>query len=138
MRISKITTGFVIQTWDAVLKKWISREFVAGDQTDYERDDDGTPVSPNDIWPDMPEPYLPFAMKPPEEIPPSAPRFYVLETIGDIEPQLHGPFPSPEQRDEQAVQLRRQDPGKNNGLFRLDLSANAELSADPYCGSELE
>jgi hypothetical protein len=137
MRINKITTGFVVQTWDTELKKWIAQEFVAGDLTDYEKAD-GTSVDPSDIWPDIPEPYLPFAMQPPEELRPRLPRFYVLETIGDIEPQLHGPFQSPELRDEQAVQRRRQDPGKHNGLFWLDLSATAELSAGPFSGSELE
>jgi hypothetical protein len=105
MRINKITTGFVVQTWDTELKKWIAQEFVAGDLTDYEKAD-GTSVDPSDIWPDIPEPYLPFAMQPPEELRPRLPRFYVLETIGDIEPQLHGPFQSPELRDEQAVQRR--------------------------------
>jgi hypothetical protein len=60
------------------------------------------------------------------------------EILDDIEPQLHGPFPSPEGRDEQAVELRRQDPRKCNGLFRLDLSATAEPEASPYCGAELE
>jgi hypothetical protein len=137
MRINKITTGLVIQTWDTDAKKWISQEFVAGDRVDYEKAD-GTPVDADDIWPDMAEPYLPFEMTPPEEVRPGAPRFYVLETIGDIEPQLHGPFPSPELRDERAVELRRQDPGKNNGLFRLDLADSWELSVGAYCGSELE
>jgi hypothetical protein len=137
MRINKITTGFVVQTWDTERKQWISQEFVAGDRVDYEKAD-GTPVDADDIWPDMAEPYLPFEMRPPEEVQASAPRFFVLETIGDIEPQIHGPFPSPELRDEHAVQLRRQDPGKNNGLFQLDLSDAAGLSASAYCGSELE
>ena len=137
MKINKITTGFVIQTWDTELNKWIAQEFVAGDETNYEKIG-GTSVDPNEIWPDVPKPYLPFDMKPPEESQPGAPRFYLLETIDDIEPQIHGPFPSPERRDEQAIQLRRQDPGKRNGLFRLDLSATAEPEASPYGGTELE
>ena len=142
MRINKITTGFVMQTWDTELNKWIAQEFVAGDETNYEKagGDAADPIEPREVWPGWPdtEPYLPFDMKPPEESQPSAPRFYLLETIDDIEPQLHGPFPSPERRDEQAIQLRRQDPGKRNGLFRLDLSATAEPEAGPYCGAELE
>src|ERR1039457_6985743 len=113
MRINKITTGFVVQTWDTELKKWISQEFVAGDETNYEKagGDARDPIEPREGWPGWPDPkpYLPFDMKPPEESQPSAPRFYLLETIDDIEPQLHGPFPSPERRDEQAIQLRRQD-----------------------------
>ena len=88
-------------------------------------------------WPDT-EPYLPFEMKPPEEIQAGAPRFYLFETIDDVEPQLHGPFQCPDQRNERAVELRRQDRHKRNGLFRLDLSAAAEPEAGPYPGAELE
>lgn len=34
--IRKITTGFVIQRWNAETKKFLGQEFVAGDQVDYE------------------------------------------------------------------------------------------------------
>ena len=43
MRINKITTGFVVQVFDTDLGRFISQEFVAGDQVDYE-DEDGDPV----------------------------------------------------------------------------------------------
>lgn len=36
MLVKKITTGFVIQTFDTDLGRWLSQEFVAGDQVDYE------------------------------------------------------------------------------------------------------
>jgi hypothetical protein len=41
--IRKITTGFVIQKWDAKTKKFLGQEFVAGDQVDYE-DEKGNPI----------------------------------------------------------------------------------------------
>jgi hypothetical protein len=94
MRINKITTGFVVQTWDTELKKWISQEFLAGDEINYEKADGDAadPIEPREVWPGWPdtEPCLPFEMKPPEAIQPGAPRFYILETVDDIEPQLHG------------------------------------------------
>jgi len=36
MKIKKITTGFVIQTFDTDTGKYVNQEFVAGDQVDYE------------------------------------------------------------------------------------------------------
>ena len=43
MRINKITVGYVSQTFDTDLGRFVSQEFVAGDQVDYE-DEDGVPV----------------------------------------------------------------------------------------------
>ena len=68
MKINKITTGFVIQTYDTVLQKWTGQEFVAGDQTDYEEAGTGAILTPAEIWPGSPEPYLPFVMRQPDEI----------------------------------------------------------------------
>ena len=68
MRINKITYGFVIQTWDTDLKKWIGQEFVAGDQTEFEHAGSDRILDPVDIWPESPEPYLPFLMTEPDEI----------------------------------------------------------------------
>jgi hypothetical protein len=47
MRINKITVGYVSQTFDTDLGRFVSQEFVAGDQVDYE-DQDGDPVD-NDL-----------------------------------------------------------------------------------------
>jgi hypothetical protein len=38
MLVKKITTGFVVQTFDTITEKWVSQEFVAGDECDYEND----------------------------------------------------------------------------------------------------
>ena len=44
MKIQKITSGFVIQTFDTDAQSWVSQEFVAGDECDYEVvGDDGIP-----------------------------------------------------------------------------------------------
>lgn len=73
MRINKITTGFVIQTYDTVLKKWVGQEFVAGDPVEYEEAGTDRILDPAEIWPKDPEPYLPFEMKQPEEQHPIGP-----------------------------------------------------------------
>jgi hypothetical protein len=66
MKINKITHGFVIQTWDTELNRWISQEFVAGEPVAYE-DRAGNPVNAADIWPGE-EPYLPFEMALPDPV----------------------------------------------------------------------
>ena len=38
MKINKITTGFVIQTFDTETGKYTSQEFVAGDDVQYENE----------------------------------------------------------------------------------------------------
>jgi hypothetical protein len=68
MKINKTTTGFVIQTWDTDLRNWTGQEFVAGDQCEYEQAETFQTLTPADIWPNSPEPYLPFLMRQPNEI----------------------------------------------------------------------
>jgi len=65
MNAKKITTGFVIQTWDTDKKKWINQEFIAGDDTTWE-DEHGNiledpPTQNNGLIP-----YLNFDMIQPE------------------------------------------------------------------------
>jgi hypothetical protein len=56
--IKKITCGFVIQEYDTEKKQFVSQQFFAGDQVDFE-DDDGNPVDGDEV------PYLSFDMVPP-------------------------------------------------------------------------
>ena len=57
-KVLKITTGFVIQTYEGT--KCVAQEFVAGDPVDYE-DEKGVPVIPIQN-----EEYQPFDMVQPE------------------------------------------------------------------------
>jgi hypothetical protein len=68
MKINKITTGFVIQTYDTELKEWTGQEFVAGNETDYEEAGTGAILDSAAIWPKSDEPYLPFLMRQPDDI----------------------------------------------------------------------
>jgi hypothetical protein len=74
MLINKITTGFVIQTFDTEKRQYISQNFVAGDQVDYESTDGQTPIEDGfmesvNFGPDAEkEPYLPFDMLQPDRI----------------------------------------------------------------------
>jgi hypothetical protein len=66
MIIKKITDGFVVQEWDTKQQKWISQEFVAGGQSEYENEN-GDSVDYTEMNPSGDEPYLPFEMVQPEE-----------------------------------------------------------------------
>lgn len=68
MLVNKITTGFVIQTYNTQTNKCIRQEFVAGDQVEWE-DEDGTPIiGPADEDVDIEIlPYQSFDMAPLEE-----------------------------------------------------------------------
>ena len=65
MLINKITTGFVIQVFDTELKRFVSQEFMAGDDCQYE-DKDGEPVDRKLLETDGKEAYLPFDMVQPQ------------------------------------------------------------------------
>lgn len=69
MKIQKITTGFVIQIFDTETKKYVSQEFIAGSDVDYENMT-GESVDPVEVGmqdEDGSEPYLPFNMVQPVE-----------------------------------------------------------------------
>ncbi|MBT7067489.1 MAG: hypothetical protein HN919_14400 [Verrucomicrobia bacterium] len=62
---------------------------------------------------------------------------YVLHVIGDVEPQLHGPYASAPDRDRVAIDLRKQG-GDEDGLYRLDITAGLHPLVYPYSSYELE
>jgi len=68
MRVNKITPGFVIQTWDTELNRWIGQEFMAGESVEYEQAGSDRILDPAEIWPDTPQPCLPLLMRQPDEI----------------------------------------------------------------------
>jgi hypothetical protein len=64
MLVQKITVGFVVQTFDTEKQQFLSQEFIAGNQEDYE-DEAGNPVSLDLVRVEGCEPCLPFDMKQP-------------------------------------------------------------------------
>lgn len=61
----KITCGFVVQSWDTELKKWVAQEFIAGHEVEYE-DENGYPLL--DYNEEIRNHYLPFEMRNPSEL----------------------------------------------------------------------
>jgi hypothetical protein len=57
MILNKITTGFVIQQYDTETKKFVSQEFIAGDEVEWEQDGDTiAPIQNASITADNPAP----------------------------------------------------------------------------------
>ncbi len=72
MIINKTTVGFVVQQFDTEKGKFISQEFVAGDDVEFDYDDYSDKdvndtVSPQDVMDDFGDPYLPFEMVQPQQ-----------------------------------------------------------------------
>lgn len=67
MIIDKITIGFVTQSYDTDLQRWVAQAFTCGDESDYEVNGDGINVTDfTDRVVGGYEPYLPFDMEQPE------------------------------------------------------------------------
>jgi hypothetical protein len=65
MIVHRITTGFVVQKFDADTGRCISQEFVAGDQVEYE-DQAGNSIEEGQYGIDLEGLYWPLDMKQPE------------------------------------------------------------------------
>jgi len=65
MLVRKITVGFVTQVYDTKRKKWISQEFTAGDQVDFE-DSKGNPADVAEYELNKNGAYLPYDMVQPK------------------------------------------------------------------------
>ena len=53
-------------------------------------------------------------------------KLYLLRVVGDVEPELLGPYASDGKRLARARRIRRVD-GDEDGLFRLDVYGRAEV-----------
>lgn len=67
-------------------------------------------------------------------------KYYVLQVVGDVEPVLHGPFATPDERDKAALKLRSEDGEKENGLYRINAFEHpveeVVVVVDSYSGGE--
>jgi hypothetical protein len=61
-------------------------------------------------------------------------KHYLMVTVGDVEPEIKGPFATVEERDAAAVTHRRSDPSMRDGLYMLDVDANGAPTIGAYSG----
>lgn len=62
---------------------------------------------------------------------------YLLAIWEDVEPELHGPIATDEERDAKAGSFRI-DEGEEHGLYRLDIDANGIPSVSGFSGIEMD
>jgi hypothetical protein len=69
------------------------------------------------------------------DAPPAAPSFYAVHVYGDVEPNLHGPYQTEDERDQAARRLRKEnDP--MDGIYWLNAGSNMAMGA--YSGGFFE
>ncbi len=126
MKIDKITTGFVIQTYDTKTGRCVGQEFVAGDDVKYE-DKHGESVD----WEENPDAYQPLDMVQPGR----KAQHYNLLIVGGTEAVVLGPFDTPEKRIKAAGRTWRKEarPGQDN-LFKLDVDEKGVPTIHEYVG----
>ena len=71
-----------------------------------------------------------------ECLPGSGHRHYLVHVVGDIEPELHGPYLTDGMRDGIAGVLRLDD--SDDGLYKMDVYADGRILIDAYSGGEME
>jgi len=109
MMHKKITNGFVIQDYkDNVC---IRQEFIAGDQVDYETPDGEGLVLGIDVDEGN---YQPFDMVQPNKE--KEFDYYVIWMWKCIEPQLYGPYQTPDKQQTEIDRLRTEQ-GENDHTF---------------------
>ena len=68
--------------------------------------------------------------------PATKPAYHLLSIHGDVEPELHE-YATEAERLEAAQDYRRAH-GDEDGLFRVDVTADGRVAVDPFSGAELE
>ena len=59
--------------------------------------------------------------------------YYLVFVYDDIEPEIKGPYPSEEMRDDVAFDLRKNF-GKNHGIYPLNINGRGVPKIDAYFG----
>lgn len=62
---------------------------------------------------------------------------FLLILWGDCEPEMRGPFATPDQRDTVAREVRREY-GPGHGLFRIDVGVDGTYEASVFSSAESE
>jgi hypothetical protein len=63
------------------------------------------------------------------------PQVYLINVVGDVDPELEGPFTNFEALADRAKELRAEDAGMENGLFYLDIDAKGKPSIHAFSGA---
>jgi hypothetical protein len=65
-------------------------------------------------------------------------KYYIFQTVEDVEPVIHGSYDSALTRDRAAIGLRQQDPEEENGLFPMNINDEGIPMVYAYSGGFFE
>jgi hypothetical protein len=65
-------------------------------------------------------------------------KFYLLTLLGEVEPDLAGPFATDTDVLEAAKRHRAEDPGRGDGLYQLAIDDLGHPAIGAFAGIELE
>jgi len=117
MAHKKITNGYVIQDYDG--ENCVRQEFIAGDQVGYE-DVDGEPIDPPEKGN-----YQPFDMVQPDKE--KEFDYYVIWMWKCIEPQLYGPYSTPDKQQTEIDRLRTEHGEDDHTFFVINVTKGSKL-----------
>jgi len=63
--------------------------------------------------------------------------YYILFIWGDVEPSIYGPYNTEEERDNDAIRIRKEE-GDENGIYKLYVEKGSKVEVYPYSGSFFE
>ena len=66
------------------------------------------------------------------------PALYLLKVIGDVEPEIAGPFKKDTERVLAARAHRHQDPDIRDGLYRINYHPKKGITVDSFAGFEID
>lgn len=64
-------------------------------------------------------------------------QLFLLVMVGDVDPEMRGPFKSDDER-LAAARAYRAEEGEDDGLYRLNVSFNGKPEVSPFFGDEME
>lgn len=64
-------------------------------------------------------------------------QLFLLVMVGDVEPEIRGPFKTDEERLAAAREYRAEE-GMDDGLYRLNVRFNGATEVSPFFGDEME
>lgn len=62
-------------------------------------------------------------------------KYYVLKVWQDVEPELSEPFDTEEERDNEALRMKKEDGDDESGFYRLDIDDNGMNNCIPSVSS---
>lgn len=74
----------------------------------------------------------------PKAYKPDGHKYWLIWTVGDVEPELHGPYNTIARQERAALNLVKTDPNRENGIFGLSINPRGKPKIYPFPGGFTE